>query len=285
MKLLNLNNIAEVKMDFFNLVGIPNILGIFFAQKFGLKAADDALNHPNVQKLLQSDETFDLIVMETFFNEALLGFCYKYNAPCVSISSVATNVWINPQVGNPSPPSYVPELFTGLKSEMNFFERTYNVFVRYFQVLLLELVNMPRQNTVLQNHFPGAPHLSDLYHNTSLILVNSDVSLSYPVPLVPNMIEIGGFHVKAPKKLPVDLQEYLDNAKNGAIYFSMGSNVKSKFMEPEKRDAILKVFSKLKVKVLWKWEDENLPGKPENVKISKWLPQQDILGKFRVTAV
>ena len=45
----------------------------------------------------------------------------------------------------------------------------------------------------------------------------------------------------------------------------------------EKRDAILRSFSKLKQKVLWKWEDEVLPGKPKNVKIGKWLPQNDIL--------
>ena len=48
-------------------------------------------------------------------------------------------------------------------------------------------------------------------------------------------------------------------------------------MAPEKRDAILRSFSKLKQKVLWKWEDEVLPGKPDNVKIGKWLPQNDIL--------
>lgn len=30
-------------------------------------------------------------------------------------------------------------------------------------------------------------------------------------------------------------------------------------------------------KVLWKFEDDQMEGKPENVKINKWLPQQDIL--------
>lgn len=29
--------------------------------------------------------------------------------------------------------------------------------------------------------------------------------------------------------------------------------------------------------MIWKWEDENLLGKPDNVLISKWLPQDDIL--------
>ena len=29
--------------------------------------------------------------------------------------------------------------------------------------------------------------------------------------------------------------------------------------------------------MLWKWEDDNLPGKPDNVMIGKWLPQDDVL--------
>ncbi|KAJ8954683.1 hypothetical protein NQ318_011375 [Aromia moschata] len=91
------------------------------------------------------------------------------------------------------------------------------------------------------------------------------------VPLVPSMIEIGGFHVAPPKKLPKDLQDYLDNASEGVIYFSLGSNLK------KKRDMLLRVFSKLKEKVLWKWEDDILPGQPPNVKLGKWFPQQDIL--------
>jgi hypothetical protein len=51
-------------------------------------------------------------------------------------------------------------------------------------------------------------------------------------------------------------------------------------MPESKRNAFLKVFSKLKQQVLWKWETDTLPGQPRNVKLGKWLPQSDILGKF-----
>jgi glucuronosyltransferase len=40
----------------------------------------------------------------------------------------------------------------------------------------------------------------------------------------------------------------------------------------------MNVFRQLKQKVLWKWETETMPDLPSNVKLSKWLPQQDILG-------
>lgn len=34
--------------------------------------------------------------------------------------------------------------------------------------------------------------------------------------------------------------------------------------------------------MLWKWEDDNLPGKPDNVFIAKWFPQDDILAHENV---
>lgn len=62
------------------------------------------------------------------------------------------------------------------------------------------------------------------------------------------------------------------------IYFSLGSNVKSVHIAKEKRKVIMEVFSELPYKVLWKFENDELENKPDNVKINKWLPQQDLLG-------
>lgn len=57
----------------------------------------------------------------------------------------------------------------------------------------------------------------------------------------------------------------------------MGSNVKSSDVSLEKREAILRTFSTLKQKILWKFEEDNLPNMPSNLMISKWLPQDDVL--------
>ncbi len=48
----------------------------------------------------------------------------------------------------------------------------------------------------------------------------------------------------------------------------------------DKRQILIKVFSRLKQRVLWKWETEHMEGKPDNVMLKKWLPQQDILGEM-----
>lgn len=47
-------------------------------------------------------------------------------------------------------------------------------------------------------------------------------------------------------------------------------------------DALKFVFSQLPQTVIWKYEDEFMDNKPENVILCKWLPQRDILRKFKV---
>jgi len=80
--------------------------------------------------------------------------------------------------------------------------------------------------------------------------------------------------------LQQELQKYLDEAPDGVIYFSMGSQLQSYLMPESKRSAFLGAFSNLKQRVLWKWESDTLPGQLSNVKFGNWLPQSDILGKF-----
>lgn len=75
----------------------------------------------------------------------------------------------------------------------------------------------------------------------------------------------------------------MDEAEHGVIYFSLGSNLKSHFLGDDKVKAILRTFSKMKQHVVFKWETDTLPGKPDNVLIGKWLPQDDILGKKSIS--
>lgn len=71
----------------------------------------------------------------------------------------------------------------------------------------------------------------------------------------------------------------MDNSKHGVIFFSMGSNLKSKDIPQNLKQGFLKIFSGLKQTVLWKFE-EVLPDLPKNVHILTWAPQQSILGKI-----
>lgn len=58
--------------------------------------------------------------------------------------------------------------------------------------------------------------------NISIMLLNSYTPLTTSRPTVSGMISVGGMHIYPPKKLPQDIQQFLDGAENGAIYFSLG---------------------------------------------------------------
>lgn len=66
-------------------------------------------------------------------------------------------------------------------------------------------------------------------------------------------------------------------AKDGVIYLSFGSCIRSADLPPEKLSALINTFRSLKQKVLWKFENETMADLPPNVMIRKWLPQNDLL--------
>jgi len=53
-------------------------------------------------------------------------------------------------------------------------------------------------------------------------------------------------------------------------------------MAEDKRKLLIDVFGRMKQRILWKWETEDMADKPDNVMLSKWLPQQDVLGHPKV---
>ena len=42
---------------------------------------------------------------------------------------------------------------------------------------------------------------------------------------------------------------------------------------------MVKVFASLPQQIMWKWDQETMEDLPPNVMLSKWFPQQDILGE------
>ncbi|XP_066262698.1 UDP-glycosyltransferase UGT5-like [Euwallacea similis] len=242
-----------------------------------VKVSNDTLYHPNVRKLLDSNQKFDAVILDQYYNDALKVFAHIYDCSLIILNSKGPNSCVNPLVGNEAPVSYAAHVFKGdFYKNFTFLNRVKNLFFYIAEYLLTEYYVLPKNEEIMHQAFPNSPSLHDLRTNVSLVLLNSHTSLYPALPLVPNMVEIGGYFVDPPQKLPSNLQEILDNAKDGVIYFSMGSNIKSKDMPKEKKEFIMGVLGRLKQKVLWKFE-EDLPGKPKNVLIQKWFPQQDVL--------
>lgn len=76
-----------------------------------------------------------------------------------------------------------------------------------------------------------------------------------------------------------DLKEFIDNATNGFIYFSMGHTVNFSIISNNIQEIFYDVFEKLPYKIVWKYEIEPL-RKIKNAYITKWLPQKSVLGNI-----
>lgn len=222
-------------------------------------------------------QPFDLVLTEFFDSDCVLGFVHLLQVPYVGISSCVLMPWLHDRVSMPDLPSFVPNEFVGMSERMSYAERFTSWLMVKSLKLMYRLVELNDNRLVAERFGPGIPDVAELARNVSLVLVNTHYSLHGPRPTSPQLVEIGGVHIKAAKPLPVVLQTLLDSAASGVIVISWGSNLNSSSLDVDKVQSILRAVAQMPQQIVWKWENENLPNKPDNVHIQKWLPQRDIL--------
>ena len=219
---------------------------------------------------LHKQKPFDLMITEFFTSDCTLGLAHKLNLPFIGLSSCALFPWHYDRVGLPDTPSYIPSESVRFSQNMDFWQRLENWLAVKITKHLYRFVEMNDNKLIRAKLGNDIPDVADLKLKTSLILLNQHYSLNGPRPLTPGVIEIGGVHVGNDYSLPDDLEEILENAKNGVILISMGSLLRSDSFPVEKREALLNVLRNRKETVIWKWESEKLEGKPDNVILRKW---------------
>uniref|UniRef100_A0A7G3B3E6 Putative udp-glucoronosyl and udp-glucosyl transferase n=1 Tax=Lutzomyia longipalpis TaxID=7200 RepID=A0A7G3B3E6_LUTLO len=248
-----------------------------------LRSANNSFNEEAWQKVMR-EESFDLVVVGMFFNNFVFGLGDHFKCPVIGIFSGGVTDIINEMSGNPMAVDSVPHLFLGKVDEMTFINRVKTFIFSGLEKLMWTYVNY-REKEYYDYNFPSPKYKSydEMKKNISLFFVNDHFSVSSPRPLVPSVVQVGGIQIKSkPDPLPQKMQEFIDGAEHGVVFFSLGSNVKSSLLAPEKLDAILKTFAKLKQRVLFKWEADSLPNQPKNVMTQKWMPQDDILANEKV---
>ncbi|XP_008286730.1 UDP-glucuronosyltransferase 1-1-like [Stegastes partitus] len=175
--------------------------------------------------------------------------------------------------GCPSPPSYVPRFFTGFTDRMTFKERVINTLVALFEPLLCRLV---------YGHFDHIAHkflgeevgIAEVLSDSDIWLMRIDFTLEFPRPLMPNMVLVGGINCNVKNPLPKDLESWV-SGEHGFIVFTLGSMVSEL---PEKITAVfLEAFRQIPQKVIWRYTGKISGNVPENVKLMKWVPQNDLL--------
>ncbi|KAF5287366.1 hypothetical protein FQA39_LY15969 [Lamprigera yunnana] len=239
---------------------------------------DNLLAHPQVDALLNNPtETFDVVMIE-FMTLSSFAIAERFKCPSIALISLQPPNFLNSLVGNPNhvvlfPDPLLPEGELSLGQGIVHF--MFYLFTRTIQ--WNKFLNV-EQKTVDKYFGTDYPPLEDVLRNISIVLTNSDPILHKPRPLMPNIIQIGGKVNRLPTEpLSQEIESKLNSSTGGFIYFSLGSNVKSKDLAEKTLTTILETFAELPYTVLWKFEKDNLPNKPDNVITHKWLPQPIIL--------
>ncbi|CRK91551.1 CLUMA_CG005208, isoform A [Clunio marinus] len=252
--------------------------------RYPIESCDALLDDHETKDLMNSK--FNLLILDGAFPECALGLQYKYKVPFMYINTVGYYTGSTSLSGSPAPYSITPHFTQALTDDMNFFQRVLNSGVS----VLLQIMHMVTvgllQNVVRKHLGDEIPPLYELSKNVSFILQNSHFSVSYPRPFMPNVAEIACIHCKPAQPLPNDLEDFINGSgETGFVYVSMGSSVKAANMPENLRQLLVNTFAKLPYRVLWKYESAiSQNDLPSNVKISRWLPQQDILGHKKLRA-
>lgn len=166
------------------------------------QSCEVGLKHPQVLELIKPNHKFDLFITEIFGSECYLAIAHKLRIPSVGMISSVTLPWVNDMVGNPDNPSYVPLYFFPLTQWMNFYERLYNTVMTVVIKMTYEILSNWEAQIIVENVLGPVPSISSLAKNFSVILTNSHFSINQVRPFVPQIIEVGGLHIKKQGILP-----------------------------------------------------------------------------------
>ncbi|XP_078071353.1 UDP-glucuronosyltransferase 3A1-like [Mustelus asterias] len=224
-------------------------------------------------------EQFDIAVIDAF-NPCSLLVAEKLHLHFVAVHS--GNFWSWYLAGLPSPPSYVPAAHSLLTDQMGFWGRLKNSII-FLISFLSERMILAKFDKAIKTCFPvgSEPSLSELYRKAELSIYNTDFTLEFPRPLLPNVVYVGGLLAKPAKPVSQELEEFILAAgENGFVMVTLGSMLASVNV-PMVLKEMNRAFSQLPQVVIWRhlhsqWPSDVQPA--PNIKLVDWLPQNDLLG-------
>lgn len=272
------------KDNFIDLSGLHFWDWSFLSYAIGMDMTNWTVSSKNFQDFLKVKQHFDVVIVEVLLNDALLGLGQYYNAPVIGLSAFGASKFTTDLVGTPNFASYIPFTSNHYTDRMTFWQRIYNSLAFWFEDIVMPFYFIPKQQKVMENLFPEAknwPSLEEIRRNVSLVLLNTHTTIGTPRPYAPNMIEVGGMQIqKEVKPLSPKIQTFLDEAKDGAILVSLGSQLLLHKLPADKLNAIANAFSSYSnYRILIKNDVKfNIPThKVSDVLVEAWFDQQSIL--------
>lgn len=166
-----------------------------------MAACENFLGNRQLVNLLRSTH-FDVAVVDLIQNECQLALVVDMGLPVVGF-------WLSLPVGlemeattQPTPPSHIPYLMSGLSDKMSFWQRCKNACLKVFHFFVLH-IHTRVCDYMIWKHIPHSPPSIEMLSNISGCLINSHSIFEVAMPRVPTFVNILGSMIdKKPGPLP-----------------------------------------------------------------------------------
>uniref|UniRef100_A0AC35U737 Glucuronosyltransferase n=1 Tax=Rhabditophanes sp. KR3021 TaxID=114890 RepID=A0AC35U737_9BILA len=264
-------------------------LGMYFMATFIAKTwithCEGIMNDDELTAKIKS-QTFDIAIGEGF-DSCIFGLYKQYGIKNHIV--VSSGLFFSPHyelLGLQFPSTQVPELFADFGGDgFSLYERAKNQYFGLMSHLFLKRPMNLEQDLFDSKYGKGVVDIKQTFSECAYYITNGDPLLDFAKPITSKVIEIGGFSI--PKTKPLD--EYHDkimSLRKTNVLISFGSNAKSYMMPDSYKQNLRKVIKSFPTTTfIWKYEvlDDGIAEGLDNLIISKWLPQTDILADKRLT--
>uniref|UniRef100_A0A0N5BUV6 glucuronosyltransferase n=1 Tax=Strongyloides papillosus TaxID=174720 RepID=A0A0N5BUV6_STREA len=189
--------------------------------------------------------------------------------------------------GMPFPGSFIPNHNSPFNDKMTYKERFQNMLAHYVGETVFHILNdkMSLQKEFDKKYGVGFFDSKTVVGDSSFLILNSNPFLDIPGPKTPKMVEVSGIGIKDTKPLDEYWSKIL-SLRNKTVLVSFGTFTKAIYMPEDLKNGLLEAIRKLNdITFIWKYEEpEDGTGKDiENLVLSKWLPQSDLLNDERLS--
>ncbi|CEF68904.1 UDP-glucuronosyl/UDP-glucosyltransferase family-containing protein [Strongyloides ratti] len=250
------------------------------------KQSLDVLYNEELTEIIRK-EKFDIGIAEAF-NKNIFGLLkvmgIKTYVCGLSMSLIDT---LYRDFGLPFPSSFIPCQMAPYTDKMTYLERFQNFISHHIGSIIFSLFDnvISIQSEINSKYGEGFFDSQNAVGDCSFVIINSNPFLDIPGPKTPKMIEVSGIGIKDSKPLSSYWNEIL-SLRNQTVLISFGTFAKTINMPQDFKDGILKTIKRLtNITFILKYEnpDDGTGKDIENLVISKWLPQSDLLNDSRLS--
>lgn len=231
------------------------------------KVSDHYLFNEKLFLTLKSLNASLAIVDGNFMCMFMAIFAHKLDIPFIFLGLHIQLPWHR----TPWAPAVFPVKLFQFSDRMTFLQRLANFL--FITAEYIYPLGIPSRS--VQEYAPERPEIDyrDLMKKIELFIIDTDTYLDIPLPALPNVKYIGGLATGPAEPLQGDILEFVSKSQYGVVVVSPGSLVN---WHGDHLNKLEEAFSKIKYDVVWKHSNSSYSR--SNVLLTKWLPQNDLLG-------